>query len=79
MTLAPLSEWHRKGLPKGCRDAFRIIWINQERGFAFLRCASETRQNEHAGIIGVCEATNSFATRFIPSRNGVTNAARAAR
>jgi hypothetical protein len=70
VAFAPLSEWHRKGLPKGRRDAVRIIWINQERVFALVGRASETRQNKHTGVIGVLRGDKLFRNEIhtVPQR-----------
>ena len=40
---APLGQRHRKSLAEGCRNALRIIGIDQERRLAFLSRASEAR------------------------------------
>ena len=66
----PLFERHREGMRDRGRDRLRIVGIDQQRRRELGRRACKARQDENAGILWICAAMYSFATRFMPSRNG---------
>ena len=55
-----------------------VVRVHEQRLRELRGGARELGQHEHAVAVGA-RATNSFATRFIPSRSGVTSTASAAR
>ena len=65
-----LSFAHRKVRHGSPRPLRACHWINNQSCCA---APANLERTERAGSVGSCAATYSFATRFIPSRIGVTS------
>jgi hypothetical protein len=54
------------------RNLVDFMRIDDESAIKLLRGAGELRQHQNAGILGILCSDILLATRFIPSRSGVT-------
>ena len=70
----PLAERHVERLLDGAVAlAGRCVGVDMQRLAQLLGGARELAEHAARRVVGRCEATNSLATRFMPSRSGVTS------
>ena len=65
--LAPLLERHGQRAVDGVGGGGDVVRVDEERCLQLVGGAGELGQHQHARILGVWAATNSLATRFMPS------------